>query len=193
MKRLLDYLGVALDAIVLPASRAPKSKIRRSWKLRLAIYKSLTGLLIEQAMFRLGVIQCASKLNYSQACMQAQLNATTTTVGNAGQLFIYSGAQPSGTAGADGTLVAGPFTLGSPFAPAASAAVPSVLSPTLPANVNASASIQPTWYRYKTSGGTAVGDGSAATSGADMTIGPTTSGQPVAITAWTITSGNSGH
>lgn len=89
MKRLLDYLGVALDAIVLPASRAPKSKLRRSWKLRLAIYKSLTGLLIEQAMFRLGVIQCVSKLNYSQACMQAQLNATTTTVGNAGQLHDW--------------------------------------------------------------------------------------------------------
>ena len=135
----------------------------------------------------------ASKLNYSQACEQAQLNATTTTVGNAGLLYIYSGAQPSGPAGADGTLVAGPFTLGSPFAPGASAALPSVLSPTLPANVNASASVQPTWWRVKTSGGTAVLDGSAGTSGCDMTIGTPTSGQPVAITAWTITSGNSGH
>ena len=67
----------------------------------------------------------ASKLNYSQACEQAQLNATTAQVGNAGLLYLYSGVQPSGPAGADGTLVAGPFTLGSPFAPAASAALPS--------------------------------------------------------------------
>ena len=44
-----------------------------------------------------------------------------------------------------------------------------------------------------TSGSVGVLDGSAATSGADMTIGPTTSGNPVAITGFTITSGNSGH
>jgi len=135
----------------------------------------------------------ASKLNYSIAAMQAQLAATVATVGDAGQLYLYSGVQPSSTDGADGTLVAGPFTLGTPFAGAATAAFPSVLSPTLPANVNASASVQPTWYRVKTSGGTAVFDGSAGTSGADMTIGLPTSGQPVAITAWTVTSGNSGH
>jgi len=135
----------------------------------------------------------ASKLNYSIAAMQAQLAATVATVGNAGELFLYSGVQPSSTDGADGTLVAGPFTLGSPFAGAATAVFPPVISPTLPANVNASASVQPTWYRVKTSGGTVVFDGSAGTSGADMTVGLPTSGQPVAITAWTVTSGNSGH
>ena len=135
----------------------------------------------------------ASKLNYSQAAEQAQLGATTTTVGSAGLLYIYSGVQPTGPAGADGTLVAGPFTLGTPFAPTSSAALPSVLSPTLPANVNATISAQPTWWRVKTSGAVAVLDGSAATSAADMIIGSTTAGQPVAITSWTLTSGNSGH
>jgi hypothetical protein len=135
----------------------------------------------------------ASKLNYSIAAEQAQLAGTVSAVGNAGQLFLYSGAQPASTAGADGTLVAGPFTLGTPFAGASTAALPSVLSPTLPSNVNASASVQPTWYRVKTSGGTVVFDGSAGVSGCDMTIGLPTAGQPVAITAWTITSGNSGH
>ena len=135
----------------------------------------------------------ASKLNYSIAAEQAQMAGTTSTVGNAGLLYLFSGAQPASTAGADGTLVVGPFTLGRPFAAASSAALPSVLSPTLPANVNASASAQATWYRVKTSGGTVVFDGSACTSGCDMTVGPATSGQPVAITAWTITSGNSGH
>lgn len=170
-----------------------KSNLRRSNRLKFNIAKAFIGIMIEQAMIRMGFIMCASKLNYSQACEQAQLNATTTTIGNAGLLYIYSGTQPSGPAGADGTLVAGPFTMGSPFAPGASAALPSVLSPTLPSNVNASASIQATWWRIKTSGATAVLDGSAATSAADMTIGPTTSGQPVAITSFTITSGNSGH
>ena len=142
---------------------------------------------------RSGLVLSASKLNYSQALEQGQLNAITTAVGNAGLLYIYSGAQSAGPAGADGTLVAGPFTLGTPFAPGASAALPSVLSPTLPANVNSTTSVQPTWWRVKTSGATAVLDGSAGTSGCDMTIGPPTAGQPVAITSWTITSGNSGH
>lgn len=135
----------------------------------------------------------ASKLNYSAALEKARMDAITTAVGNAGLLYIFSGAQPAGPAAADGTLVAGPFTLGTPFAPGATSALPSVLSPTLPANVNASATIQATWWRVKTAGAVAVIDGSAATSGADMTIGPTTSGQPVAITSWVINSATYGH
>jgi hypothetical protein len=170
-----------------------KPNLKRSWKLRFNILIALIGIGFEQLMLRMGLIACASKLNYSQAAEQAQLNATTTTVGNAGLLYIYSGVQPVGPAGADGTLVAGPFTMGSPFAAAASAALPSVLSPTLPANVNASASVQPTWWRIKTSAAVAVLDGSAGTAAADMTIGVPTTGQPVAITGFTITSGNSGH
>ena len=169
------------------------SNIRRSWTLRFNIIKAFIGIAAEQLMVRMGLITCVSKLNYSQAAEQAQLNATTTTVGSAGLLSIFSGVQPSGTAGADGALVAGPFTLGTPFAPGASAALPSVLSPTLPANVNATTSVQPTWFRVKTSAAVAVLDGSAATSAADMIIGLPTAGQPVAITAWTITSGNAGH
>ena len=169
------------------------SNLKRSWKLKRAIAWSFIGLVIEQFMVRMGIVLCASKLNYSQAAEQAQLNGTTSTIGSAGLLYIYSGVQPTGPAGADGTLVAGPFTMGTPFAPGASAALPSVLSPTLPANVNASATVQPTWWRIKTSGAVAVLDGSAATASADMIIGTPTSGQPVAITAFTITSGNSGH
>jgi len=50
-----------------------------------------------------------------------------------------------------------------------------------------------TWWRVKTSGATALIDGSAGVSGADMTIGPPTAGQPVAITAWTFNSATFGH
>jgi len=173
--------------------RKNQSRLRYSWRLRRAIAWQLLGIGIEQLMGRLGLILCASKYNYSQAMEQAKLNAITTTVGNAGLLYLYSGAQPTGPAGADGTLVCGPFTLGTPFGPGASAALPSVLSPTLPANVNSTTSVQPVWFRVKTSGAVAHIDGSAGTAGCDMTVGVPTAGQPVAITSWTITSGDSGH
>jgi hypothetical protein len=145
-----------------------------------------------------GVIVTASKLNYSAALEKARMDKITDTVSNAGKLWIYKGTQPAGpgTTHAE-VLVAGPFTLGSPFAPGATTALPSVLSPTLPSNVNATTSDQATWWRVSTSAGTdgsaGIIDGSAATSGADMTIGPTTAGQPVAITAWTHSSGTYGH
>jgi hypothetical protein len=126
------------------------------------------------------------------------MDAITTTVGNAGKLWIFKGTQPAGP-GTTHTevLVAGPFTLGTPFAPGATTALPSVLSPTLPANVNATTSDQPTWYRVTATAGTATSagliDGSAGVSGADMTVGPTTATQPVAITSWTINSATFGH
>lgn len=171
--------------------------IRYSRALKWAIFKNvvkeLAAQFVESFMFRRGLILFASKLNYAAALEKARMDAITTAVGNAGLLYIYSGVQPSGPAGADGTLVVGPFTLGSPFAAGATTALPSVLSPTLPSNVNATTSVQPTWWRVKTSGATALIDGSAATSGADMTIGQPTAGQPVAITAWTFSSGTYGH
>jgi hypothetical protein len=140
----------------------------------------------------------ASKLNYSAALEKARMDAITTAVGNAGKLWIYSGTQPAGPGTTHAlTLLAGPFTLGTPFAAGATTALPSVLSPTLPANVNAAASGTPTWWRVSATAGTdgsaGIIDGSAGASAADMTIGATTSGQPVAITAWSISSATFGH
>ena len=140
----------------------------------------------------------ASKLNYSAALEKSRMDAITTAVGNAGKLWIYKGTQEAGPGTVTAqVLVAGPFTLGSPFAAGATSALPSVLSPTLPSNVNATTSDQPTWWRVTTSagaeGGAGLIDGSAATSGANMTVGPTTATQPVAITAWTISSATYGH
>lgn len=139
-----------------------------------------------------------SKLNYVAALEKARMDAITTQVGNAGKLWLYTGTQPAGPGTTHAlTLVAGPFTLGTPFAPGATSALPSVLSPTLPSNVNASSSNQATWWRVTTSAGdgstNGIVDGSAGTSGADMTIGPTTAGQPVAITSWTLSSATYGH
>lgn len=135
----------------------------------------------------------ASNLKFSQTVRQAKLDAITTAVGNAGLFKLYDGTQPStpNTALSGNTLGA-TLTCGSPFAPAASAANPSVLSPTLPTAANAVATITPTFFRVTTSGGTAVIDGTAGTSGTDaiLNAATVTNGQNVSVTAWTITGAN---
>lgn len=178
------------------------SKIRFSLRARIriqiAVAKSLAYWWFMHYLSYTGVVFHASKLNYVAALEKARMDEITTSVGNAGKLYIFKGTQPAGP-GTTHTeiLVAGPFTLGSPFAPGATTALPSVLSPTLPSNVNATTSDQPTWARVTTSSGTATGVGivdmSAGTSGCDMTVGPTTATQPVAITAWTHSSATYGH
>lgn len=125
---------------------------------------------------------------YSTTLRNARLDAVTSAVGNAGKLRIYDGSRPA--SGGAATNLLAEFTLGSPFAGAASSGGP--LSVTLPSNVNASASGTATWFRVVTSGGTFVIDGSVSTSGSDLNLVTTsiTSGQPVSITSWTITTGN---
>ena len=124
---------------------------------------------------------------YSVAARNAQLDAITTAVGNAGKLRIYDGARPA-TGGAATTLLA-EFTLGSPFALGAAAAV---LSPTLPASTTGVAASTATWFRVVTSGATQVIDGSAGTSGTDLILTTATIsiGLTIDVTSWTITRGN---
>lgn len=176
--------------------------VRFSPRLRVRMFVAECIAFAYVCMMRLvaftGVAVHASKLNYVAALEKARMDAITTAVGNAGKLYIFKGTQPAGPGTTHSeVLVVGPFTLGSPFAAGATTALPSVLSPTLPSNVNATTSDQPTWWRVATSAGTATAagiiDGSAATSGADMTIGPTTAGQPVAITSWAHNSATYGH
>lgn len=124
---------------------------------------------------------------YATTLRNAQLDAITTAVGNAGKLRIYDGTRPS-TGGAATTLLA-EFTLGTPFSGAAAAAV---LSPTLPADTTGVAAGTATWFRITTSGGSAVIDGSVGTSGADLILNTTTIsiGVAVSVTGFTITRGN---
>lgn len=124
---------------------------------------------------------------YSITLRNAQLNAITTAVGNAGLCAIYDGARPA-TGGAATTKLA-EFTLGTPFAPGAAAAV---LSPTLPSSTTGLAAGTATWFRITTSGGTQVIDGSAGTSGTDMILDTAAIGvgQTVNMTAFTISRGN---
>lgn len=124
---------------------------------------------------------------YATTLRNAQLDAITTAVGNAGKLRIYDGTRPA-TGGAATTLLA-EFTLGTPFSGAAAAAV---LSPTLPADTTGVAAGTATWFRITTSGAAAVIDGSAGTSGADLILNTTTIsiGVAVSVTGFTITRGN---
>lgn len=124
---------------------------------------------------------------YSIALRNAQLDAITAQVGNAGLCAIYDGARPA-TGGAATTKLA-EFTMGAPFAPGAVAAV---LSPTLPSSTTGLAAGTATWFRISSSGGTQVIDGSAGTSGTDMILDTAaiSVGQPVSMVAFTISRGN---
>lgn len=127
-------------------------------------------------------------MKYSTALMQAQMDAITTAVGNAGKLTIYDGTRPAfnGTA----TTKLAEWTLSTPFAEPASAARPSVLSPTVPGANGYVAAGAATWYRVTTSGGTTVIDGDVSASSGDLQLNTVTigSGVSVTVTSWTITS-----
>ena len=124
---------------------------------------------------------------YSTTLRNAKLDANATIIGNAGKLNIYSGTRPA-TGGAAGTLLA-QFTLGSPYAPAASGGVQ---SPTLPSATTGVAAGTASWARITTSGGTQVIDMDVGTSGTTVILNTTTIsvGAAVSVTSWTTTDGN---
>jgi hypothetical protein len=125
---------------------------------------------------------------YNVLARNAQLDALTTFAGAGAKLRIYDGTRPA-TGGTATTLLA-EFVLGTPFAPAASAAA---LSPTLPAGTTGLAASTATWFRIvKADGTTQVIDGSAGTSGTDLVLNTATIsvGVAVSVSAFTITRGN---
>jgi hypothetical protein len=128
-------------------------------------------------------------LQYSVALRSARLDAKTSAVGSAGILRIYTGVAPADCAAASSGTLLSAHTLGSPFAPGASAGV---LSPTLPSNVNAGTTGTAGYWRiYQSNGTTCVMQGSVGTSGADMNLNTLSlvSGGPVQINSWTFTEG----
>lgn len=126
-------------------------------------------------------------LGYVTTLRNAMLDQITSAIGNAGLLRIYDGTRPA-TGGAATTLIA-QLTGGTPWAPAAGSAQVTANSIT---GANASASLTATWFRWTTSGGTAVMDGNVGTSGSDLNLTTTVvvSGQPVSVTSFVITEGN---
>lgn len=124
---------------------------------------------------------------YVTSLRNAQLDAITTAVGNAGKLQIYDGTRPA-TGGAPTNKLA-EFILGTPFSAAAAAAA---LSPNLPANTTGLANGTATWFRITTSAGAFVIDGSAGISGTDLILNSATIsvGVTVSVTGFTINRGN---
>jgi hypothetical protein len=127
-------------------------------------------------------------LAYSVAARNAQLDAITTAVGNAGLLRIYDGSRPA-TGGTATTLLA-ELTCGTPFAASAASGVLTLGAITQDASANATGTA--TWFRIVTSGGTHVIDGNVGTSGSDLNLNTTSivSGATVSVTSFTITGGN---
>ena len=125
---------------------------------------------------------------YNVLLRNAQLDAITAFAGAGAKLRVYDGTRPA-TGGTATTLLA-EFVLGTPFAPAAVAAV---LSPNLPSNVTGLAAGTATWFRVvKADGTTHVLDGSAGISGTDLILNTATISIGVAVSAasWTVTRGN---
>lgn len=124
----------------------------------------------------------------STTLRNARLDTITSSVGSAGLLRIYdnsAGAPASVGAAVTGVKLA-EFTLSSPFGPSATGAV---LSPTIPAQVNAVATGTALYYRvYKSDGTTAVIQDTVGTSSAGMVMNTTSivTGGPVVINSWTI-------
>lgn len=122
----------------------------------------------------------------------ANLDSNTTFIGGGAKLRIYTGPRPAtGAAITTQTLLA-EFTCGTPFAPAAANAV---LSPTLPAAVNAAAAGTAAWFRLvKADGLTHCDDGDVTDNAGvgDLKLNTTTitAGLQVSVTSWTINRGN---
>lgn len=136
----------------------------------------------------------ASDLKYSAVLKNAQQNAITSTLGANAVLEIYSGSKPANpdTAISSQVLLAS-LACSATFAPAASGGV---LTLNGIANgtgtAGAGAGTNATWYRLKTSGGTAHIDGTVGISGCDLNINNTNiaTGQTVSVTSSTYTNAN---
>lgn len=127
-------------------------------------------------------------LGYSVALRNAQLDEITAAIGTSGLLRIYDGTRPA-TGGTATTLLA-ELALSSTAAAAASSGV--LTFNAISSDTSANATGTATWWRLATSGGTAVIDGSAGTSGADINFNSVSfvSGATIAVSSLTITAGN---
>lgn len=127
-------------------------------------------------------------LRYSAVARNTRLDAFARLF-DGGTVEIRNGSQPATPeTAATGTLLA-TLTLANPSAPASAAGVCTFSAITRDSAADATGT--PTWFRVKNSGGTAVFDGDAAVGSGTMNfLTSLTIGQPVEISSWTITDGN---
>lgn len=133
----------------------------------------------------------ASNLKYSVTLKNAQQNAITSTLGASALLEIYSGTQPTNpdTAITSQVLLV-TLTCNATFAPAASAGaitLNAISSGT--GTAGAGAGTIATWFRMKTSGGTAHVDGTVGTTASDLNLNNTSiaQNQTVSVTGGSFT------
>lgn len=124
---------------------------------------------------------------YSTTLRNARLDAKTTIVGNAGKMALYNGTRPA--TGGTATTKLAEFTMGTPFAAAASAGA---MSPNLPADTTGITDGTATWARLTKSDGTFVADYSLGTSAAEVIVNTVTitTGGAVSMTDFDITAGD---
>ena len=126
-------------------------------------------------------------LGFSSSLRNSRADAITTFAGNGAKFQIYDGSRPATGAAITSQVKLVEFTLGTPFATAASNGV---LTLTLPTNATGLAAGTASWGRVvKADGTTFVMDLSV---GSDFTLNTTTIsvGLTVQLTAASITEGN---
>jgi hypothetical protein len=138
----------------------------------------------------------ATNLKFSTTLKNAMENAITSAVGASCIITFYNGTQPASpdTAITSQTALTTGITGNATFAPAASGGILTLNAITSGVgSAGASTGTVATWFRITTSGGTAVIDGTAGTSGADLNFTGSASiatGQTVSISSFTLTNGN---
>ena len=152
--------------------------------------KKIIVLLVAVLTLGFSTAHAAHNIVYAAALSNAQLDLITSQVGGSCLIEIYDGTQPAGPATGITTqhkLVT--LTGNSTFAPAASGKVLTLNSITSGTGIYTGTAA---WFRVKTSGGTALVDGTVGTSGADMNLVNTSIAvdQVVGITAFTVTNPN---
>jgi hypothetical protein len=127
-------------------------------------------------------------LGFVTTLRNSRLDQITSAVGTSGLIRIYDGTQPA-TGGTATTLLA-ELTCSTTFAPAASGGILTANGITSDSSANATGTA--TWGRLTTSGGTAVADFTAGTSGTSLilTTASIVATQPVSISTFVITEGN---
>jgi hypothetical protein len=127
-------------------------------------------------------------LAFVASLRNARQDAITSAIGSAGLLRLYDGTRPA-TGGTATTLLA-QLTGNATLAPSSSSGVLTFNSITQDSSADATGTA--TWFRWTTSGGTAIVDGNVGTSGSDLNFTTTSivASQPVSVTSFVITEGN---
>lgn len=131
-------------------------------------------------------------LSYKTSLRNSKLDQITSAVGGSGKFRFYNGTPPAdaNTALSGNTLLA-ELTLNATYAPSANSGVLTLNAITSTTNAAATGTAS-FWRHYDSAGTTCYIQGTAGTSGTDVTMNTTSivSGSTVSCSSFTITAGN---